>query len=67
MSKPKDPQRVEPTPSTSSQPQDALARPRATEAEGLRTYEPPQIVSSKIFHKVMMSTPQPGFPGCDVY
>jgi hypothetical protein len=32
-----------------------------------RDYESPRIVSSKIFHKVMLSTPQPGFPGCTTY
>lgn len=32
-----------------------------------RAYEAPKIISSKIFHRVMLNTPQPGFPGCDAY
>ena len=30
-----------------------------------RSYEPPAILSSRIFHKVLLATPQPGIPGCD--
>lgn len=32
-----------------------------------RPYVAPRIVSSKIFHKVMLSSPTPGFPGCSTY
>ena len=40
-----------------SPPQDHLKAP----------YEPPQIVSSRIFHKVLLASPQPGIPGCSAY
>ncbi len=32
-----------------------------------RPYQAPRIVSSRIFHKVMLASPQPGFPGCSTY
>jgi hypothetical protein len=42
--------------------------PGVVERDPLKqAYEAPRIVSSKIFHKVMLSTPQPGFPGCTIY
>lgn len=30
-------------------------------------YVPPQITSSKIFHKVLLTSPAPGIPGCSTY
>lgn len=30
-------------------------------------YEPPRISSSRIFHKVLLASPQPGIPGCSAY
>lgn len=32
-----------------------------------KPYTAPRIASSRIFHKVMLATPQPGFPGCSTY
>lgn len=32
-----------------------------------KPYTAPRIASSRIFHKVMLASPQPGFPGCSTY
>ncbi len=47
------------TDADAAQPQDLL------QDKAGKAYQPPRIVSSKIFHKVLLATPQPGIPGCD--
>jgi hypothetical protein len=49
--------RLKPDSGESTQPQQVLKAP----------YEPPRIASSRIFHKVLLASPQPGIPGCSAY
>lgn len=64
MNQPKDPNRKpEKADASHNEPAPSLAASSPTR----QAYQAPKIVSSKIFHKVMLSTPQPGFPGCTNY